>query len=201
MITIDKNDSVRKINKLQSYINDEINFNTKRAARMSLIIKIATSLGLSISELLDIKVKDIGDTHLNISRRNNKIDSLKIDDELYSILNTYVEKFDLQEEDYLFKGRNGKMTDEALHKIFNSYSNKIGEKVSYQHLKNTCKYFNETNYNKENKINNEHNKYKDLDKINSLLFKYMAENNPSEELRNAIIYLHQISTLEKNKNS
>ena len=195
---MDKYESFKKINKLISYLDNEINYNTKTAAKTSLLVKLATSLGLTIDELLNIKVSKIGDSFLTIERRNGRIDKIEIDDNLYSLLNVYVENYDLQEHDYLFKGRNEKMTEGALHKTFRNYSKKINEKITYQDLKYHYQYIIEHKNIEKDRDNDKSNK-EIVEQINILLFKYMRDNDISDELRNTILYLKQLLIVEQYK--
>lgn len=73
-----------KINKAVKYLEDN------SSTRNELMFKIFVKLGLRLSELTNIKIYDIVDNTLTITRKGGERQTLPLNDELVELINTYI---------------------------------------------------------------------------------------------------------------
>jgi len=88
---------------------------------------LGINVGLRISDLLSLRVRDVKGTHIIIiEQKTSKLKRFKINNELRKTINEFIK--DLDEEDYLFKSRRGNQHIKRVQawKILNAAANEIG---------------------------------------------------------------------------
>lgn len=105
----------------------------KNGMREKLILSLIYYSGTRISELTNIKVKDINFTNnsLVVIGKGNKVRSIPLMNEIIDFIKDYILKEKLTEEDYLFLSSHGsKYTSNGIRYIINKYSDEIDFRVT-----------------------------------------------------------------------
>lgn len=111
--------------------------------RNYILFKIGINTGLRISDLLQLKVKDIKNkSHLELrEEKTKKLKRQALNPELKMIVNNYIEAKNLSDEEYIFKSRKGNnkpIGRVQAHRILSEAGKKIGlEKISNHSTRKT----------------------------------------------------------------
>lgn len=99
--------------------------------RDRVLVEIGLNCGLRISDLLNIKVKDITDNcHINLNEsKTGKSRKVKLNPKVKEIVHEYIEDADLAGDDYLFQSRQGNnkpIGRSQAYRILNKMADKAG---------------------------------------------------------------------------
>ena len=118
--------------------------NTPLGQRDRLILEILYASGVRVSELVGIKVKDIGDKEIKVLGKGNKERIVRIGDYALEILEIYLSdgylSLNSKKSEYLFLNNNGdRLTTRGVSYILNQIINKttIGKKISPHMLRHS----------------------------------------------------------------
>lgn len=111
---------------------------------------IGINVGLRVSDILTLKVSDVRDrTHINIiEKKTSKTKRFLLNSQMQAELNTYIEKFNLTDEDYLIRSRKGKnqpIKRDRAYKILNEAAQEIGLDQKYKDIALLQHLFNHAN--------------------------------------------------------
>lgn len=96
--------------------------------RNYLIIKTLFHTGLRVSELVNLKKKDLLNGMIMVRKgKGDKDRTVPIDQDLEDTLESYTA--DKSRDDYLFEGRNGAMSRQNVHRIVKKYAEDIKDEV------------------------------------------------------------------------
>jgi integrase len=120
----------------------------KKNPRDLLLFAIGINNGLRISDILKLKVKDlkgleVGETLKIKEQKTGKINILMMNRYVLEVLKNYLSKIHTDENDYLFKSRNGKnkpITKETAHKMVKIWTKSIRGNFGTHSLRKTFGY-------------------------------------------------------------
>ena len=106
----------------------------KQAAKRKrdrVLVEIGMNCGLRISDLLEIKVKDVTDnSHINLNeKKTGKVRKIKLNHKVEELVQEYIEDSGLYKEDYLFQSRQGgnrPISREQAYRILNDMADRAG---------------------------------------------------------------------------
>jgi len=101
----------------------------------SLIVTMLYSLGLRVSELASIKLKDISNEWVRVEGKGNKTREVPLIDNLRVKIKEYIESFSPKE--YLFEKNGKKLSDAQIRYIINKEFAKIGVKATPHQLRHS----------------------------------------------------------------
>ncbi len=115
-----------------NYIDEALSKATKQER---LILYLFYTLGIRISELCNLKVKDISQKWVNVKGKGGKIRQIPILDELHLLLDEFVKEEGSGE--YLFEKNNKALSQNQIRYIIEKIFKKIGVKVTPHQLRHT----------------------------------------------------------------
>lgn len=126
----------------------------KNNTRDLLLFTMGINNGLRISDLLKLKVGDVrdllpGETLKIKEQKTRKDNVLMINKSVHKVLKLYLEETGAEDEDYLFKSRNGKnrpLTRETVNKMVKEWTKSFKGNYGTHTLRKTFGYIQRTKY-------------------------------------------------------
>ncbi len=139
-----KNKITNNLTKINILNKEQINKTMillKRNFNHLLIFKMLLGLGITVKELINLKIKDIDiiENKIKIYKRNYLYRSMYIPLPILADLRTLI--CHRNQEEFLLKGRGEKIHERTVQKILKEASKKQGYKLSPKILKNTLLFF------------------------------------------------------------
>ncbi len=111
---------------------------------------IGINVGLRVSDILTLKVSDVRDrTHINIvEKKTGKTKRFLLNSQMQTELTDYINKFSLDNDDYLIRSRKGKnqpIKRDRAYKILNEAAQEIGLDQKYKDIALLQHLFNHAN--------------------------------------------------------
>ncbi|MBR1385900.1 MAG: tyrosine recombinase XerC [Bacilli bacterium] len=123
---------------------DSIDISTPLGERNRLILEVLYASGVRVSELVNIKVKDINDEEIKVLGKGNKERITRIGDYAREILDLYLEdgyrKLNIKNSEYLFLNKNGgKLTTRGIRFILDEIikNTNVKKKISPHMLRHS----------------------------------------------------------------
>jgi site-specific recombinase XerD len=115
--------------------------------RNKILLEIGFNTGLRISDILEIKVKDIfSNSHINLQeQKTNKTRKIKLNSKAKELIRQYIDKNNLSDNDFIFqsrKGENSHISKVQAYRIIKNLAKKAGikDKVGTHSLRKTFGY-------------------------------------------------------------
>ena len=145
-ITVDPIRSEKDIKKIKRLLKDR--------PRDLLLFTMGINNGLRISDILKLKVGDVryvatGETIKIKEKKTGKNNVLMVNKSVHKILAEYLEEVKPEDEDYLFRSRNGDnrpLTRETVHKMIKEWTRSLKGNYGTHTLRKTFGYIQRTKY-------------------------------------------------------